>query len=348
MKGTNKRTQSIASLFASRSNEEELSADNSLKAARVSSGSVRSMKETFSQVEKENEALRRSLVAGAQVQDIDPSRIDPSPFADRFPDEDDSSSFEALVASIAEGGQEVPVLLRLHPGDPERFQTAYGHRRVRAARTLGRPVRAVVRELDDDALAVAQGVENSARQDLTFIERAVFATRLENAGAGRPVIQRALGIDKAEASKLLMIARAVPDDILRQIGRAPRIGRGRWLALAEALKEAGADARVRRRLAAVASDPLGSEERFALAVRAAAPKPPASVEERSVLTVGEGRRLATLVARERDARLVIDREIGRPFAEFVADRLPDLYEAFAAEHPDLARAPSRRARRDAD
>lgn len=342
----NKRTKSIASLFASRSEDTELSGDNSVRPLRVSSGSVRSMKDTFSQVERENEALRQSLVSGAQVQEIDPGLIDPSPFADRFPDEDESS-FEALVASIGEVGQEVPVLLRPHPERAGRFQTAYGHRRVRAARVLSRPVRAVLRDLNDNALAIAQGVENSARADLTFIERAVFAARLEDGGAGRNVIQQALGVDKAETSKLLAIARAVPEDVLRFVGRAPRIGRGRWQALAKALQGQEVITRIRRRMAELDVRSYPSDHRFALMMSGAAPNKEAP-DETSVLARDTGRRLATLVASGRDTRLVIDRDLGRPFAEFLAERLPSLYEDFADANRHVAPGPNARSADETD
>ena len=46
-----------------------------------------------------------------------------------------------------------------------------------------------------------------AREDLTFIERAVFAMHLEDAGHDRSVVQEALSIDRAEASKLVSVAR---------------------------------------------------------------------------------------------------------------------------------------------
>jgi len=38
----------------------------------------------------------------------------------------------------------------------------------------------VVRSLTDEQLVIAQGQENSGRTDLTFIERARFAARLED------------------------------------------------------------------------------------------------------------------------------------------------------------------------
>ena len=328
----NKRSKSIASIFATRPDATPLSSDNEARLPRVSSGSVRSMKESFSQIERENETLRQSLSEGARIVEVDPFLVDPSPYADRFNDEDDPTSFDALVASIAENGQEVPVLLRTHPLDPARYQTAFGHRRLRAARALGRPVRAVVREMDDEALALAQGIENSARQDLTFIERAVFAARLEDAGQNRQVIGRALNVDKAEVSKLIATARAVPDALARHIGRAPKVGRTRWQALVEALKGEGALERVEAHCH-VAPAGLTSDERFTAVLAVAKRVPtaaPVAPAERPILA-RSGRRVATLTRNERDAKLVIDREAGTGFADFLAERLPDLFDAYERE-----------------
>ena len=50
-----------------------------------------------------------------------------------------------------------------NPQQEGRYQIAYGHRRLRAAIELGRPVRAIVKPLTDEQLVVAQGQENSAR-----------------------------------------------------------------------------------------------------------------------------------------------------------------------------------------
>lgn len=324
----NKRSKSLASIFATRPVEAELSADNA-RATRVAAGSVRSMKESFSQVERENEALRLSLQDGLRIVEVDPAEIDASPFADRFADDEDASSFERLKASIAENGQEVPVLLRIHPSNDGRYQIAFGHRRVRAASALGRPVRAIVRALDDEALAVAQGIENSAREDLTFIERAVFAARLEARGQSRHVVQQALSVDKAEASKLIAIANAIPAEILRHIGRAPKIGRGRWQALAETLKGEGAFDRAILAIAQSDRSVVSSDLRFLAIFDAAAAEARTSPVERSVLA-GSGRRIASLVVGGQDMKLVIDRALGLAFAEFLAERLPALYEAYTA------------------
>lgn len=137
-----KRTDTIKSLFTAPQSS-ALSADNMPAALpRVSSGSVRSLKNSFSEVEKENEELRERIASGAVILEIDPSLVDPSPLADRFRDQDDSS-FEALKQSIAQRGQEVPILVREHPEAKGRYQSAYGHRRVRATRELGISVKAI-------------------------------------------------------------------------------------------------------------------------------------------------------------------------------------------------------------
>ena len=86
-----KRTDTIKSLFAAQA-ATPLSADNALTAPpRVTAGSVRSVRDTFSEVEKENEALRKQMETGARVVEIDPALIDPSPLSDRLREDADLS-----------------------------------------------------------------------------------------------------------------------------------------------------------------------------------------------------------------------------------------------------------------
>src|SRR5690606_3038745 len=124
-----KRTQSIRSMFSAPT-EETLSPDNNAPMPRVTSGAVRSLKDTFSGVERDYQELREKLSSGTVTIELDPQLVDPSPFADRF-SEQHAASFEALKLSIEERGQEIPILVREHPDVPGRYQSAYGHRRVR-------------------------------------------------------------------------------------------------------------------------------------------------------------------------------------------------------------------------
>lgn len=326
----NKRTDTIKSLFTAPQSS-ALSADNAPAALpRVSSGSVRSLKDSFSEVERENEDLRERIASGAVIAEIDPSLIDPSPLADRFRDHDDSS-FEALKQSIAQRGQEVPILIREHPEIKGRYQSAYGHRRVRATRELGIPVKAILRSLSDEALVVAQGLENAPREDLSFIERATFAMHIEDAGHSRSIVQDALSIDRAEASKLLAVARSVPADVIQAIGKASKVGRGRWQSFAELIKDTAALKRVRAAIAEPKFAEREADARFLAAFSAASPSRAGTSkpsEEQPVFSAS-GDKIAQIRHTERELKLTIDKNIPTAFAAFLVDRLPALFDAFS-------------------
>ncbi|MDG3577708.1 ParB/RepB/Spo0J family partition protein, partial [Rhizobium sp. YJ-22] len=110
---------------------------------RVSAGAVGALRNTLAHITKDG-----------RVVELDPAAIDPSPYPDRLGGAEDSAAIEQLAASIARNGQEVPVLVRPHPERANRYQTIYGHRRVRAIAGLGQgqKVRAIVRDLTDEEL----------------------------------------------------------------------------------------------------------------------------------------------------------------------------------------------------
>jgi len=296
---------------------------------RVLAGPVRTMSLTLDRIEEESRALQEALATGASVVELDPNVIDTSFVQDRLPDADDPS-FVALKESLREHGQEVPILVRPHPQREGRYQAAYGHRRLLATRELGLKVKAVVRTLDDRQLIIAQGIENSARRDLSFIERALFAKTLEEGGYDRPVIMAALSTDKTELSKMISVARAVPEVIARAIGPAPKAGRRRWLQLADLLKASEAARRVELMLADP-DLPRDSDARFLRALAAAAEKrQTASPVE--VWKTPDGAPFARIT---RDARATVVRFDGKTeaeFANYVVERLSGLYEEFRARH----------------
>lgn len=197
--------------------------------------------------------------------ELDPGLIDAGGLADRL--EHDAAEHAALMSSIRDYGQQVPVLVRPHPEAQGRYQIVYGRRRVLALRDLGLPVRALVRELDDRELVIAQGQENSARRDLSFIEKAHFARQMRDAGYDRKIVCDALHIDKTTVSRMLSAADRIPDPVIAAIGAAPGIGRDRWLKLADLLETAGWDSAA---AALVAADPAAasSDARFESLMRA--------------------------------------------------------------------------------
>ena len=292
---------------------------------RVLAGPVRAMSLSLNRMDEDRRVLQEALARGETVVDIDPRLIDPSFVRDRIDHHGDS--FDDFKRVIEERGQEVPILVRPHPDHPGRYQVAYGHRRLRALRELGRHVRAVVRALDDAQLVVAQGLENSARQDLTYIEKALFACRLEDRGFERSVIIDALSTDKGELSKLIAVARAIPESIVNRIGPAPKAGRRRWLALAEQMKKPLVAREVEEAVMEEAFASLDSDARFVRVAALAAPQ--GRYAPVSTNWAGQGGRATALISRKgTSVTLAIDRDPS--FGDYVASRLDELYAAFLA------------------
>lgn len=169
------------------------------------------------------------------LEDIDPFDIKDGGLTDRLDDED--ADHEALVASIRDYGQQVPVLVRPHPEEDGKYQVVYGRRRVRAMRDLKMPVKTLVRTLDDRDMIVAQGQENSARKGLSFIEKASFAKQMSDMGYDRKIICDSLHVDKTVISRMLSVVERLDEQVIYAIGAAPNVGRDRWLRLAELMEE---------------------------------------------------------------------------------------------------------------
>lgn len=238
---------------------------------RVLAGPVRTMGLALDRMDQEARELQEALKAGEKVVELDPELIDSSFVRDRL--EGEVTATDDLVRSIEENGQEVPILVRQHPDLEGRYQVAYGHRRLRAVRLLKRKVRAVVRQLTDNELVVAQGIENTARKDLSYIERALFAAGLENHDFSRDIIMQALSTDKTELSKLLSVAKGIPSGIVKAIGAAPSMGRRRWMELAEKIAEPKVLETARNAIQKPEFGPLSSDERFMLILTEVSKKP---------------------------------------------------------------------------
>lgn len=309
---------------------------------RSSSGAVKAMGLTLDSLSHEAEEARRlreQLATGDQVIELDPALLERSPYLDRLSDGGaNDESFAALKSSMAEHGQQVPILVRPHPDADKAargvHQVAYGHRRVQAARELGRPVRAIVRQLDDAGLALAQGKENAERRGLSFIERAFFARTLLDSGFDRTTAQAALAVHKSEMSRLLQVIEAIPNHLMVAIGPAPKAGRPRWMALGEliakdaarhandeitreAFREADSDTRFQRLFTRLQQSARGRHP--------GKPKPGMSIRD------GKGRAIGQLARSGGAMRLTFETSAGEGFAEFVAKRLPELHEAFRAK-----------------
>ena len=282
-------------------------------------------------------AISRS-VADLQARaliEIDPTQIDAGGLQDRL--ESDSAEDAALRDSIAEYGQQVPVLVRPHPEHEGRYQIVYGRRRVLALRDLGRPVKALVRQLDDRDLIIAQGQENTARRDLSFIEKASFARQMLEAGYDRKIIGDTLSMDKTLISRMISVAERIAPDIVQAIGAAPSIGRDRWLALADAISEGEHEAHeiiALINLSGAASSDTRFEVALAYASRRSA-RSQASVKEASTpatlqaVRALNGQPLAQ--AARRGGRLVIrmEKNVEAGFEDWLLAQIPQLHQTWS-------------------
>jgi ParB family protein len=203
---------------------------------RVRTGAISAMGTSLMEMTegaKSAARLQQQIDTGAAIIEIEPGDIDASMVTDRLAADIDPS-FDDLVESMRGSGQQVPILVRPSPGAADRYQIAYGRRRS-AQRETRRQSEGSRRPLTDDELVIAQGKENLDRRDLSYIEKALFARRLEDQGFDRTVIMTALSTDKGDLSRYITVARAIPERVARAIGPAGRAGRARWTALADRL-----------------------------------------------------------------------------------------------------------------
>ncbi|MBY5835829.1 plasmid partitioning protein RepB (plasmid) [Rhizobium leguminosarum] len=297
--------------------------------SRGSAGPVRTMALTLGRMEEESRAMQEALLSGERIVELDPDLIDSSFVRDRLADQPLDMEDE-LVQSIAENGQEVPILVRRHPNDEYRYQIAYGHRRLQAVKLLGLKVQAIVRKLDDTDVVIAQGIENSARRNLSYIERAVFALNLELKGFERPVIMKALSTDKTELSKLISVAKAIPAEIVRSVGAAPGIGRRRWMALAQDWNGMTA-ARLAKLIASEGFLAEESDRRFELLVAELAKKEAKPETTEYDWKPKSGGKIAGRIKSAGNSFTIALKTGDAPdFGAYISRRLDELYEAYRA------------------
>lgn len=288
---------------------------------------------------QERSVLAEKLLKdGEQIIELEPDEVLPSTIHDRFEDAYDDAAISEITESMRERGQVVPGLVRPAPNNPGAFQIVYGRRRMAAAKRLGRKFKAAVRELTDEQAVIFQGEENSARQDLSYIEKCSFALAQQAAGYKRETICASLSTGKSHVSEMLKVVSSIDRGILQAIGSARSIGRGRWedfsrrFAIpANALKaqdlikkgkflEAGSDDRFNLLFAALPDSSGPSEKMVSDNV---GPKPDAwAAEDKSVsVRVKDNGKTATFTVGATD---------GLRFASFIKTQLDGLYEAFRA------------------
>lgn len=306
---------------------------------RSSSPHLMKVAQGVRQMQERSELADRLLKNGEQIVDLDPDAITPSLIPDRFDNAYDDTAIAEIAESMRERGQIVPGLVRPIPGDASRFQIVYGRRRLAAAKQLGIKFKAAIRDLSDEEAVVFQGEENTAREDLSFIEKCLFALAQEKAGYKRETICASLSTGKSHVSEMIKISSVVPMDIFYAIGKAPGIGRGRWEEFAKRWPIGDAELKLKPVLGQAGFSQLTSDERF-VALFAALPteaipataksKPEKNLSDSRIWTAKDSAVKISLKGTPKKAVIAVESKEGSQFAEFIADSLDELYTAFTA------------------
>ncbi len=266
------------------------------------------------------------------IQEIDTSRILPWGPEDRLEltavnSGDSNESVLELVKSIAETGQQVPVLLRPAAKDDGYFEVIYGRRRILACKRLGCPVKALIRTLDDTSALMAKGLENASRKDLSFYERARFARAILDQGYYRIEACRALSISKNSLSQLERVARLVPDNVGEMVGPAPKSGRPKWMALGAGFESGKMSETIAKTVIEKLGEGASSDDRLEALLREMSRRParPPQTTDREpapgVTVKSKAKTLSLSVQRSGDTKA---------FADWLDDHLDDLMKtAFA-------------------
>lgn len=277
------------------------------------------------------------LLEGETIVEVDPNLVDQSFANDRLnvDQEDYEADYAQVLESIRSSGQNSPALLRPHPQQPGRYMLVFGRLRWRAATELGLKLRAVVKEISERDHVIAQGQENNARANTSFIEKALFAADIvqrkfdeDNATA-----LAAIGVDRPTLSKMLSVA-SMPQELLLAIGRAKGVGRDRWYELKLLLDKPG---NVETALAQTSNadfQGLPSEARFdAIVAKLKASKPrrrAAPASSKRTWAPSDGRLAAEMMANGKRYTIALRAKgaDATAFGDYLSENLSALYEDF--------------------
>lgn len=280
------------------------------------------------QMQERSEAAEKLLKTGEQIVELDPDVVRPSSIHDRYDDAYEADAVNELAISIEARGQIVPGLVRPVPNEEGIYQIVYGRRRLAAARNLGIKFKAIVRDLSDEQAVIFQGEENTAREDLSFIEKCVFALAQQEAGFGRETIQASLSTGKSHISEMIAIASEIPVELLHSIGKAPSIGRPRWATFAKKLSTLQDDA-WKQVISSADFKKLPSADRFEAVFQIAANKGSAPLAMDNSSWMSSDKQVdISLRANRKRATLTCGAKRGPEFANYISSRLDALYQDF--------------------
>lgn len=322
------RKNLLASVTASIGASEAVSHTATNRSDYVKRGASRSMMQSLDEMAENS----MRVLEGETVVSLDAGLLDASFVSDRIDDGDEE--YILLRDAIQEHGQSSPILVRPHPEASGRFMIVFGHRRARVARELGIPVRAVIKPVEDIAHVIAQGQENTARANLTFIEKALFAQKLARSGMSKETIKAALTIDDTLFSRMIAVAENVPPDVLDAVGSAKGVGRDRWEELKKLVSTPDKADDAAEYVAAHGFKEMTSESRFNALLDHLKKNKKAKTQRRALTNswkVAGSSVQVTVTDRGKAFTLDLKSKDASKFGAFVAERLENLYREFESK-----------------
>lgn len=133
---------------------------------------------------KERNTVRKEAVHdGDMVVLIELDRCIPCP--DNEPVDEKEERFLSICRTVKAGGVQLPILVRPHPTEPDKYEIRDGERRWRAAKAAGlKALRAIVRPLTDAEAAAATEILNTDRRELPPLRQGVLVAQVLAAHGG--------------------------------------------------------------------------------------------------------------------------------------------------------------------
>ena len=266
-------------------------------------------------------ALAKQSIAGESQETtarIPSNQSRMSPISDRS---EPGADLEELIESIRTDGQQVPIMCRRLP-DGE-LEVVYGRRRLLACQALKRDVRTSIKTMTDEEAIIAQGLENNARENTSFIEKALFIMRILGNGHKAVTVHKATGVNETTISKMKTIINEIPEDLIMKIGPAHGTGRPQWETLKTLCKKKGAARAIS--LVTEIPDELSSVDRLSFAITALKGAREAPRKE------NPGRAPVTTKVRGTKMTLVAD-ESHKGFFTYLNEEIPKLIEAWKKDN----------------
>lgn len=145
-----------------------------------------------------------------QVVEIPLSEIEPNRYQPRK--HFDKRALNDLADSIKENGVIQPILVArlLQPKGEVKYEIIGGERRWRASQIAGKTtIPSIVKQVDDLKLRTIATIENTQREDLTNIEKAINIYSLKRDYNDIELLSRYLALDRKTVEKYARIGRAI-------------------------------------------------------------------------------------------------------------------------------------------